>query len=341
MRRGNWSLHAAPQGSGPTPGNSASAPSPHGFNRARPGSRRAQDRGRREGCRRRGRGRGGRKRSLRRWEEEECVPTGREGWRGGKRRESAAAAAAGVYLRAEVRALDAQFDAGGTLELGLAAAAVRLAYPCLHGRHAARLLEERFSEEEEEGGRPSRGGEEGRAGGGARPGGAGRGRKRLAGPALTTLRAPPPPRARSWRPAPRPKPPPPGRARTWGPRGNAAETTCSATTPAEFPRGVRPPGAGRRRPGEAGQERPTCLAPSVPKERYPVVPYRLNPSALYVPHVRRLLERALHSSVLVHLAAPWKMKVIPFFKFYCLLCTLRPKDHRSFTKKKREPESCL
>lgn len=54
-----------------------------------------------------------------------------------------------TFLRAEVRALDAQFDAGGTLELGLAAAAVRLAYPCLHGRHAARLLEERFSEEEE------------------------------------------------------------------------------------------------------------------------------------------------------------------------------------------------
>lgn len=42
---------------------------------------------------------------------------------------------AGVYLRAKVRALDAQFDAGGTLELGLAAAAVCLAHPCLHGRH--------------------------------------------------------------------------------------------------------------------------------------------------------------------------------------------------------------
>lgn len=48
----------------------------------------------------------------------------------------------GGYLRAEVRALDAQLDAGGALELGLAAAAVRLAHPRLHRRHAAWLPEE-------------------------------------------------------------------------------------------------------------------------------------------------------------------------------------------------------
>lgn len=45
----------------------------------------------------------------------------------------------GRYLRTEVRALDAQLEAGGALELGLAAAAVRLAHPRLHGRHAAWL----------------------------------------------------------------------------------------------------------------------------------------------------------------------------------------------------------
>lgn len=66
----------------------------------------------------------------------------------------------GGYLRAEVRALDAQLDAGGTLELGLAAAAVRLAHPCLHRRHAAWLPEEGGTAKgrgERERERPSRG----------------------------------------------------------------------------------------------------------------------------------------------------------------------------------------
>ena len=70
--------------------------------------------------------------------------------------------------------------------------------------------------------REGRGGDRGRAGGGARPAGPGRGSRRSAGPAQTTLRAPPPPRARNWRPAPwpsprpRPWPPPPGASRARG-----------------------------------------------------------------------------------------------------------------------------
>lgn len=44
---------------------------------------------------------------------------------------------AAAHLRAEVRALDAQLDAGGTLELGILAAALRLALPSgLGARHA-------------------------------------------------------------------------------------------------------------------------------------------------------------------------------------------------------------
>lgn len=44
---------------------------------------------------------------------------------------------AAAYLRAEVRALDAELDAGGTLELGILAAALCLALPSgLGARHA-------------------------------------------------------------------------------------------------------------------------------------------------------------------------------------------------------------
>ena len=51
-----------------------------------------------------------------------------------------------TFLRAEVRVLDAQLDAGGTLELGLAAATIRLAHMHLQGHHAAWLLEESLTE---------------------------------------------------------------------------------------------------------------------------------------------------------------------------------------------------
>lgn len=52
-------------------------------------------------------------------------------------------AAPGPHLRAEVGALDAQLEAGGALQLGLAAAARRLADAGLHGRHAAGLPQAR------------------------------------------------------------------------------------------------------------------------------------------------------------------------------------------------------
>lgn len=129
-----------------------------------------------------------------------------------------AAGEAGVYLRAEVRALDAQLDAGGALELGLAAATVRLAHTRLHRRHAAWLLEERLAEEEgEEGGR--NGWAEGGPGRGERPS-RGRSSDRRAwareeergacpehaarpAPAPREQLAPP----RGLRPAPHPRPP--------------------------------------------------------------------------------------------------------------------------------------
>lgn len=96
-----------------------------------------------------------------------------------------------AFLRAEVRALDAQLDAGGTLELGLAAAAVRLAHPRLHRRHAAWLPEEGGTATGRGEG-PSRGGAP-MAGLGAGPGGP--------GPA-PTQRAPAP--SAHARPGPRP-----------------------------------------------------------------------------------------------------------------------------------------
>lgn len=77
--------------------------------------------------------------------------------------------------------------------------------------------------------REGRGGERGRAGGGARTAGPRcRRRRRSAGPAQSTLRAPPPPRARSW---PRPMafapplsrgPQPLGRLCARGPQGYLA-----------------------------------------------------------------------------------------------------------------------
>lgn len=73
-------------------------------------------------------------------------PAGRAGSgeeAGRKRGEEARVAAPGPHLRAEVGALDAQLEAGGALQLGLAAAARRLADAGLHGRHAAGLPQAR------------------------------------------------------------------------------------------------------------------------------------------------------------------------------------------------------
>lgn len=66
-----------------------------------------------------------------------------EGEAGKKRGEEARVAAPGPHLRAEVGALDTQLEAGGALQLGLAAAARRLADAGLHGRHAAGLPQAR------------------------------------------------------------------------------------------------------------------------------------------------------------------------------------------------------
>lgn len=170
---------------------------------------------------------------------------GRSEARGGRRQgPEAVGRGVGGYLRAEVRALDAQLDAGGTLQLGLAAAAVRLANPRLHRRHAACLPEEE-EEEEWEGGK-AEGGDR-TSPGGARPVNPGAGRGGV-GPA-PTLRAPPPPRTRSQRPAlPRSALhccPAPRRARVVAPRP-AARPAARPTSPCSpnlaspaAPRGVR------------------------------------------------------------------------------------------------------
>lgn len=42
-----------------------------------------------------------------------------------------------ALLRAEIRAVDAQLDAGRTLQLGLASAVRRLTHSALHRRHAS------------------------------------------------------------------------------------------------------------------------------------------------------------------------------------------------------------
>lgn len=71
------------------------------------------------------------------------TPTSASPRRGGKQGQC-------PHLRAEVGALDAQLEAGGALQLGLAAAAGRLADAALHGRHAARLPQARRGELREE-----------------------------------------------------------------------------------------------------------------------------------------------------------------------------------------------
>lgn len=61
----------------------------------------------------------------------------------GRGAEPSRRAARGAHLRAEVGALDAQLEAGRALQLGLAAAAGRLADAGLHRRHAAGLPQAR------------------------------------------------------------------------------------------------------------------------------------------------------------------------------------------------------
>lgn len=224
----------------------------------------------------RGRRKGGRR--ARGVEEEERVPTGREGRLRGEevRRQRRRREGAGVYLGAEVRALDTQLDAGRTLELGLAAAAVGLAHPRLHGRHAAWLLEERLTEEkeeEEEGGqrrgqRPSRGRSS------ARRAWARKQEERRAGPDHAARPAPAPRAQLAPRPAAFAPPPPAApasrrQARTWGLRRLLTEISTSSARSHVCPGRARPPGAGRRRPGAAGGQGPSCLALSVLTETAP------------------------------------------------------------------------
>lgn len=240
-------------------------------------------------------------------EEEERVPTGREGRLRGEqvRRQWRRRGGAGVYLGAEVRALDAQLDAGGTLELGLAAAAVGLAHPRLHGRHAAWLLEERLTEEEEEeeeggqrrGQRPSRGRSS------ARRAWARKQEERRAGPDHAARPAPAPRAQLAPRPAAFAPPPPAApasrrQARTWG-----LEGAWRRSPPA--PRGLTcvPDQRDLLAPGGEGQVRPGGRAPHVLRSLYL---QRQRPGrallarrVLNIPHTHRRLERASRSSALV------------------------------------------
>lgn len=240
-------------------------------------------------------------------EEEERVPTGREGRHRGKevRQRRRRRGRAGGYLGAEVRALDAQLDAGGTLELGLAAAAVRLAHPRLHGRHAAWLLEERLTEEEEEeaargqgrGQRPSRGRSS------ACRAWARKREERRAGPDHAARPAPAPRAQLAPRPVAFAPPPPAAPASrrlecTWGPRGSLAETCVGPAGSQVCARRVRPPGARRQRPGAARGAGPSRLVVSVPRETAP------GRALLNVPHTHRRWERAPSSSAVVPPAAP-------------------------------------
>lgn len=189
-----------------------------------------------------------------------------------------AAGEAGVYLRAEVRALDAQLDAGGALELGLAAATVRLAHTRLHRRHAAWPLEERLTEEEgEEGGR--NGWAEGGQGRGERPR-RGRSSDRQAwAREEEEERGACPEHVARPAPAPRAQLAPPrglGPAPTRGPQPlgrQCARGSRKGTWPAPRPlRAVALLPAASRRPGKARFGR-LGKALSVPNEKSPVVAY--------------------------------------------------------------------
>lgn len=289
-------------------------------------------------------GRRERGRRARGVKEEERVPTGREGRRRAEevRRPQRRRGGAGVYLGAEVRALDAQLDAGGTLELGLAAAAVRLAHARLHGRHAAWLLEERLTEEEEEeeergqrrGQRPSQGRSS------ARGAWARKQEERRAGPDHAARPAPAPRAQLAPRPAAFAPPPPAApasrrQARTWGLRGIVAETSAGSAWSHACPGRERTPGPGQGRPGAAGGKGPSCLAPRVSRETA-LWSCLTGSRGLECPPHSQEVGKGAPLLCVGHPAASWKRKVIHFlkFRFSRILPALRPKDHHSVIHKK-------